>query len=137
MTAQRRAWLFAGRRLLLTLPVLWIVLSVVFLLIHLVPGDPIVQMLGEGATASDVSALRHSYGLRRTAQLCSMGATCAGVATLTSGSHCVCVSPCCNLSRSATRTRWHWRVPRWSSGFSWRSRQGSGRRRAAEVGRTG
>src|SRR5258708_21467848 len=51
------------RRILLTLPVLWVVVSVVFLLIHLVPGDPIVQMLGEGATASDISALRHSYGL--------------------------------------------------------------------------
>jgi ABC-type dipeptide/oligopeptide/nickel transport system permease component len=51
------------RRALTTLPVLWLVISVVFLLIHLVPGDPIVQMLGEGATASDVSALRHSYGL--------------------------------------------------------------------------
>jgi peptide/nickel transport system permease protein len=36
---------------------------VVFLLIHLVPGDPIVQMLGEGATASDISTLRHAYGL--------------------------------------------------------------------------
>ena len=32
-------------------------------LIHLVPGDPIVQMLGEGATASDISALRHSVPL--------------------------------------------------------------------------
>ncbi len=42
---------------------LWVVVSVVFLLIHLVPGDPIVQMLGEGATATDVSALRHAYGL--------------------------------------------------------------------------
>jgi peptide/nickel transport system permease protein len=51
------------RRILLTLPVLWVVVSVVFLLIHLVPGDPIVQMLGEGATASDISNLRHSYGL--------------------------------------------------------------------------
>src|SRR6201986_2201576 len=50
------------RRILLTLPVLWVVFSVVFLLIHLVPGDPIVQMLGEGATASDISALRHAYG---------------------------------------------------------------------------
>jgi ABC-type dipeptide/oligopeptide/nickel transport system permease component len=39
------------------------VVSVVFLLIHLVPGDPVVQMLGEGATASDVSVLRHVYGL--------------------------------------------------------------------------
>ena len=51
------------RRVLLTLPVLWVVVSVVFLLIHLVPGDPIVQMLGEGATASDIDALRHAYGL--------------------------------------------------------------------------
>jgi len=42
--------------------VLWVVVSVVFLLIHLVPGDPVVQMLGEGATAADTSALRHAYG---------------------------------------------------------------------------
>ncbi len=28
-------------RLLYTLPVLWLVVSVVFLMIHLVPGDPI------------------------------------------------------------------------------------------------
>jgi peptide/nickel transport system permease protein len=40
-----------------------VVVSVVFLLIHLVPGDPVVQMLGEGATASDISVLRHAYGL--------------------------------------------------------------------------
>ncbi len=58
----RGLW-WAGRRLLLTVPVLWIVVSIVFLLIHLVPGDPIVQMLGEGATAADVSTLRHTYGL--------------------------------------------------------------------------
>ena len=50
------------KRVVVTLPVIWVVVSVVFLLIHLVPGDPIMQMLGEGATASDVSALRHSYG---------------------------------------------------------------------------
>ena len=46
-----------------TVPVVWLVVSLVFLLIHLVPGDPIEQMLGEGATASDISALRHAYGL--------------------------------------------------------------------------
>ena len=51
------------RRILLTLPVIWVVVSVVFLLIHLVPGDPVVVMLGEGATAADISALRHAYGL--------------------------------------------------------------------------
>ena len=38
-------------------------MSVVFLLIHLVPGDPILQMLGEGAPAADVAATRHAYGL--------------------------------------------------------------------------
>jgi len=50
-------------RLLYTLPVLWLVVSVVFLLIHLVPGDPIQAMLGEGAAASDLQAARHAYGL--------------------------------------------------------------------------
>jgi peptide/nickel transport system permease protein len=37
-------------RLLFTLPVVWLVVWLVFLLIHLAPGDPILQMLGEGAT---------------------------------------------------------------------------------------
>src|ERR1700689_5076497 len=50
-------------RLALTLPVVWLVVSLVFLLIHLVPGDPILQMLGDGATPADMSALRHEYGL--------------------------------------------------------------------------
>ncbi len=50
-------------RLLYTLPVIWLVVSLVFLLIHLVPGDPIAQMLGEGAPAADLEAARHAYGL--------------------------------------------------------------------------
>ena len=50
------------RRILITLPVLWVVVSVVFLLIHLVPGDPVVQMLGEGATADDVATVNHASG---------------------------------------------------------------------------
>ena len=50
-------------RLLYTLPVIWLVVSLVFLLIHLVPGDPIAQMLGEGAPAADLQAARHAYGL--------------------------------------------------------------------------
>jgi peptide/nickel transport system permease protein len=50
-------------RLLYTLPVVWLVVSVVFLLIHLVPGDPIQQMLGEGAPGADLAAARHAYGL--------------------------------------------------------------------------
>jgi ABC-type dipeptide/oligopeptide/nickel transport system permease component len=50
-------------RLLLTIPVLWLVVSLVFLLIHLVPGDPIQTMLGDGATAADITSLRHQYHL--------------------------------------------------------------------------
>ena len=49
--------------MLYTLPVVWLVVSLVFLMIHLVPGDPILQMLGEGAPAADVQAARHAYGL--------------------------------------------------------------------------
>jgi ABC-type dipeptide/oligopeptide/nickel transport system permease component len=55
-----RALLF---RLVYTIPVVWLVVSIVFLMIHLVPGDPIEQMLGEGARPSDIAALRHAYGL--------------------------------------------------------------------------
>ena len=42
---------------------IWLVVSLVFLLIHLVPGDPIAQMLGEGTPPSDIAAMRHAYGL--------------------------------------------------------------------------
>jgi len=50
-------------RVLYILPVVWLVVSLVFLLIHLVPGDPIQQMLGEGAAAADIQAARHAFGL--------------------------------------------------------------------------
>ncbi|HET8636949.1 MAG TPA: nickel ABC transporter permease [Acidobacteriaceae bacterium] len=55
-----RALLF---RLVYTVPVVWLVVSIVFILIHLVPGDPVEQMLGEGARPGDIIALRHAYGL--------------------------------------------------------------------------
>ena len=41
---------------------MWLVVSLVFLLIHLVPGDPLVQMLGEGVPAADLQVARHAYG---------------------------------------------------------------------------
>jgi len=45
------------------LPALWLVLTLVFLLIHLVPGDAVEQMLGEGAAPGQVEQLRHALGL--------------------------------------------------------------------------
>jgi peptide/nickel transport system permease protein len=51
------------RRLLLTIPVILGVATLVFALIHLVPGDPAQAMLGETAPQADVLKLRHSLGL--------------------------------------------------------------------------
>ena len=56
---------FLVRRLLLTIPVLLGVATLVFALLHLVPGDPAQVMLGEAAAASDVEALRQKLGLDR------------------------------------------------------------------------
>lgn len=56
---------FLLRRLLLTVPVLFGVATLVFSLIHLVPGDPAQAMLGEGAAPQEVAALRTRLGLDR------------------------------------------------------------------------
>jgi len=48
---------FLGRRLVLTIPVLLGVATLVFSLIHLIPGDPAQSMLGESAAPSDVEDL--------------------------------------------------------------------------------
>jgi ABC-type dipeptide/oligopeptide/nickel transport system permease component len=50
-------------RVLLALPALWLIVTMVFLLAHIIPGDPVQQMLGEGARAEDLQQLRHSLGL--------------------------------------------------------------------------
>ncbi|MDH4121011.1 MAG: ABC transporter permease [Deltaproteobacteria bacterium] len=52
-------------RVLWTLPVVWGVVTLVFLLVHLVPGDPAQIMLGENALPGDVSALRSRLELDR------------------------------------------------------------------------
>ena len=56
---------FLLRRLLLTIPVLVGVATLVFSLIHLVPGDPVQAMLGESASPQDVAQLRTRLGLDR------------------------------------------------------------------------
>jgi len=53
------------RRLALTIPVLLGVATLVFALIHLVPGDPVQSMLGETASQDEVEQLRHTLGLDR------------------------------------------------------------------------
>ena len=53
------------RRLLLTVPVLLGVATLVFALIHFIPGDPAQAILGEGATQEEVAQLRTRLGLDR------------------------------------------------------------------------
>jgi ABC-type dipeptide/oligopeptide/nickel transport system permease component len=56
---------YLARRLVLTIPVLVGVATLVFALIHMIPGDPAQSMLGESAAPADVDALRHKLGLDR------------------------------------------------------------------------
>ncbi|MDP3608501.1 MAG: ABC transporter permease [Methylophilus sp.] len=53
------------KRLFSVIPVVFGVLLLTFLLIHLVPGDPVEVMLGESASTSDSEALREELGLNQ------------------------------------------------------------------------
>ena len=50
-------------RLGVALPAIWLILTMVFMLVHIVPGDPVQQMLGEDARPEDLNNLRHVLGL--------------------------------------------------------------------------
>ena len=54
---------FVGRRLLLAVPTLFGVLTVVFLLLYVAPGDPVQAMVGEQADSATVARLRRELKL--------------------------------------------------------------------------
>ncbi|MEC7166366.1 MAG: nickel ABC transporter permease [SAR324 cluster bacterium] len=54
---------FLLRRILLLIPVLWGVATLVFLLLHFIPGDPVDLMLGDSALGTDRETLRDQLGL--------------------------------------------------------------------------
>ncbi len=56
---------YIARRLLQLIPVLFGVSVLVFLMIHLVPGDPAQVMLQEYGSSEQVASLRHALGLDR------------------------------------------------------------------------
>lgn len=52
------------RRLLIAVPLLFAVITMVFLMIHLVPGDPVmVMVMGSGASPEAIEQLRRELGL--------------------------------------------------------------------------
>lgn len=56
---------YVGRRLLWTLPTLFLVGLLVFALMRLIPGDPALLILGDSATPEQLAGLRAQYGLDR------------------------------------------------------------------------
>ena len=56
---------FAARRILLTVPTLFVMSVLVFLIVRLVPGDPVRTMLGFRATDANVAQVRQQLGLDR------------------------------------------------------------------------
>jgi peptide/nickel transport system permease protein len=53
------------RRLIATIPVMLLVAVIVFLLVHLAPGDPASVIAGDNATSDQVAAIRTALGLDR------------------------------------------------------------------------
>lgn len=56
---------FIVRRVLATIPVMLVVAVVVFLLLHLSPGDPAAIIAGDNATDADIERVRATLGLDR------------------------------------------------------------------------
>ncbi|MBW1961030.1 MAG: ABC transporter permease [Deltaproteobacteria bacterium] len=54
---------YSIRRILLTIPLLLVVLTIVFVFVRLAPGDPAIAMLGQYATQEALEALRTEMGL--------------------------------------------------------------------------
>ena len=57
--------LYVARRLLAAIPTLLAVLTLVFVLVRIVPGDPAIAILGDRATPDAVAALRATLGVDR------------------------------------------------------------------------
>ena len=53
------------RRLLISVPMIFVIASLTFLLISLIPGDPAIAILGPEATPAEYAAVRESLGLNR------------------------------------------------------------------------
>jgi peptide/nickel transport system permease protein len=59
----RRFLLFAAKRLLLTIPQLFVVSVIVFFLIRLLPGDPSYTLAGPYASPDRIAEVRQGLGL--------------------------------------------------------------------------
>src|SRR6516162_10196903 len=58
-----RMWNYAVRRIMLAIPIAIGVTIICFCLVYLAPGDPVQNLLPPDASQSDVTYLKHAYGL--------------------------------------------------------------------------
>jgi len=56
---------FIVRRLLLAIPTLWITLTLIFLLVRVIPGDPTAVVMGSYVSEENIKTLKHQMGLDR------------------------------------------------------------------------
>src|SRR5512137_833243 len=63
MSASLRKFLIT--RLLLTIPMVWILITMVFLVMRVLPGDPIRSQLGPKVTEAQANVIRERLGLNR------------------------------------------------------------------------
>lgn len=56
-------WSYTLRRLVAVVPVVLIVVSIIFLLIHMAPGDPLSLLLSDDASQAMIDAVRQKWGL--------------------------------------------------------------------------
>ena len=56
---------FIARRVLATIPVLFVVATIVFLLLRLTPGDPAAVIAGDSANPEQIAQIRASLGLEK------------------------------------------------------------------------
>ena len=62
---QRGLWLYIGGRLLRSLLVLWVIVTILFLLFRLAPGNPLTAYIDTTFTADQQEALLQRFGLSR------------------------------------------------------------------------
>jgi len=62
-------FIFILRRLLATVPVLFIVALIVFLMLHMAPGDPAAVIVGDSGSAADIARVRAELGLNESLPL--------------------------------------------------------------------
>jgi peptide/nickel transport system permease protein len=79
-------WVYAARRLLLAVPLLFGMSVLIFGLMRLVPGDPAVAVLGYKATPEGIRALREAFHLDEplVTQYLRWPARCAAISASTS-----------------------------------------------------